>query len=69
MFHAISAPITRLARLWIRSRLALDTEYATWHGWQTQRVGPGTYRYRDPRFDQLTARRAARRTIPGAGWS
>lgn len=65
MFHAISALITRLARA-MRSRLAIDSMYAAWYGWQTQRVGPGTYRYRDPRFDQLTARRATRQTIPGA---
>ncbi len=59
MFHASTAPITRLVRR-LRSRLALDSEYAAWHGWQVQQIRPGTYRYRDPRFDQLAARRAAR---------
>ena len=57
MFHAISARLARLARR-IASRLAIPFEYATWHGWQTREIRPGTWRFRDPRFDQPTAARA-----------
>ena len=56
MFHAISARLARLA--WrIRSRLAISFEYATWYGWQTQQIRPGTCQFRDPRFGQLTPAR------------
>jgi hypothetical protein len=49
MFHAISARLARLARR-PRSRLAIPFEYAAWHGWQTRKVRPGTWAFRDPRF-------------------
>ncbi len=52
MFHAINAGLGRLARP-IQARLARDRELATWHGWQIQKAGFGTYVYRDPRFGQL----------------
>jgi hypothetical protein len=58
MFHAISAALARLVRR-IADRQALPFEYAAWHGWETRRVGVGTYRFRDPRFGQLAAARAA----------
>jgi hypothetical protein len=53
MFHAINARLARLARR-TRSRLAIPFEYATWYGWQTRRVRPGTWQFRDPRFGQLS---------------
>ena len=56
MFHAISARLARLARR-IRSRLAVPFEYATWYGWQAQRIRPGTWQFRDPRFGQLAIAR------------
>ena len=56
MFHAINARLARLA--WrIRSRLAISFEYATWYGWQTKQIRPGTWQFRDPRFSQLTPAR------------
>jgi hypothetical protein len=56
MFHAINARLARLARR-IRSRLAIPFEYATWYGWQTKQIRPGTWQFRDPRFGQLTLAR------------
>ena len=58
MFHAISAGPTRLARR-INARLATAFEYAAWHGWQVTQVSGRTYQFRDPRFGQLAAVRAA----------
>jgi hypothetical protein len=56
MFHAINACLARLA--WrIRSRLAVSFEYATWYGWRTKQIRPGTWQFRDPRFGQLTLAR------------
>ncbi|MBO0823061.1 MAG: hypothetical protein J2P27_04265 [Actinobacteria bacterium] len=59
MFHAISARLARLAGR-IHSRLSPDADHAARYGWQVIKTGPGRYCYRDPRFDQLAARRAAR---------
>ena len=58
MFHAISVRLARLAGR-IHSRLSIDADYAAWYGWQTRQIHPGTWRYRDPRFDQLAAIRSA----------
>ncbi len=55
MTHAISDTWARLARR-ITSRLAIPSEYATWHGWETRRIRPGTTQFRDPRFGQPAAR-------------
>jgi hypothetical protein len=64
MFHAISARLTRLARR-TRPRLAICFEYATWHGWQTQRIRLGTWQFRDRRFGQ----RVAAHTTPAGSTS
>jgi hypothetical protein len=58
MFHGISAALARLVRR-IADRRALPFEYAAWHGWETRRVGVGTYQFRDPRFGQLATARTA----------
>jgi hypothetical protein len=58
MFHAINARLARLARRAL-ARFGPDLELATRYGWQIQKAGFGTYRYRDPRFDQLASRLAA----------
>jgi hypothetical protein len=58
MFHAISGALGRLGRR-IRDRRAVCFEYAAWHGWESRRTGPGTYRFRDPRFGQLAVTRTA----------
>ena len=56
MTHVTSGRLARLsARL--TARFAISGEYATWHGWQTQRAGLAGIRCRDPRFDQLKAHR------------
>ncbi len=64
MFHATNTRLARLARR-ARSRLSADAEYAARYGWQTEQGRWGTRRYRDPRFGQLAARRAARETAGG----
>jgi hypothetical protein len=63
MFHAISAGLARLARR-INARLAIPFEYAAWHGWQVTQISRQTWRFRDPRFAQLAAVRAARALTP-----
>jgi hypothetical protein len=50
MFHATNARLGRQARKIRDIRLAGDNQAATAHGWQTQEIRPGTWRYRDPRF-------------------
>ncbi len=55
MFHVISARLRCLCRTIAACRLAEASEYAAWHGWTITQVGPGTWRYRDPRFTQLAA--------------
>ena len=57
MFHVISARLNRLARKIAVLYDGQVSEYASWHGWTVTRVSPGTWWYRDPRFDQLAARR------------
>ena len=59
MFHAINAWLARQARRARDHRLARDNAVAAANGWQVQRVAPGTYRYRDPRFDERRAALAA----------
>ena len=60
MFHATSATLTRLAARIRDYQLARDQHTATAHGWQVQHIAGSTYRYRDPRFDQLSSRSFAR---------
>lgn len=45
---------------------AIPGEYATWYGWETRTIGPGTAEFRDPRFRHLAAIRAARAATPTA---
>jgi hypothetical protein len=61
MFHAISARLGRLTRR-TRSRLATPFDYATWYGWQVQRIRPGTWQFRDPRFGQTSTKPAPPRS-------
>jgi hypothetical protein len=56
MFHAIKGRLARLAQQ-INDRRALPFEYAAEQGWEVQRTGRGTYRFRDPRFTQLAITR------------
>ena len=56
MFHAIKGRLARLVAM-INDRQAVPFEYAAWHGWEVQRTGRGTYRFRDPRFTHLAATR------------
>jgi hypothetical protein len=63
MFHVISAGLDRLARR-INARLAIPFEYAAWHGWEVTRLSRGTWQFRDPRFGQLAAVRAASTLVP-----
>ena len=67
MFHAISAALGRLVRR-ISDRQALCFDYAAWHGWETRRIGRGTYQFRDPRFGQLAAARTAQ-AASGRTWA
>ena len=55
MFQVISARLARLARCARDRRLLREQHVAAVNGWQVQRVAPGTYRFRDPRFDRLRA--------------
>jgi hypothetical protein len=68
MFHVISARLNRLARKIAALRDGQINEYAAWHGWTATQVSPGTWRYRDPRFDQLAARRTEA-TATGRTWA
>jgi hypothetical protein len=60
MFQAISARLARLAQRARDRRLIREQQIAVAHGWQLRRVAPGTYQFRDPRFDSLRARQASR---------
>ena len=51
MFHAINARLGRHARRIRDLGLARDNTAAAAHGWQAREIKPGTWRYRDPRFD------------------
>ena len=57
MFHAISSTLACLAA---RARdigpARRDIQLAADNGWYVTRTGPGTYRYRDPRFGQRAVR-------------
>lgn len=59
MFHATSLRLARLASRIRDYRLASDQRIAVAHGWQAEHIAGGTYRYRDPRFDQLATRSLA----------
>jgi hypothetical protein len=63
MFQAISARLTRLAQQFRARQLARQQQAVAAYGWQVQRVGFGTYRYRDPRFDTLRPARAVQLTV------
>jgi len=56
MFQAISARLARLAARARDRRLIQEQQVAAAHGWQLCRVAPGTYQFRDPRFDRLRER-------------
>jgi hypothetical protein len=57
MFHAINARLGHQARRIRDIGLARDNMAAAAHGWQAYETKPGTWRYRDPRFDhRLRAR-------------
>jgi hypothetical protein len=63
MFQAISARLARLAARIRDERLIREQQIAAAHGWQLDRVAPGTYRFRDPRFDTLRPARAVQLTV------
>jgi uncharacterized membrane protein YGL010W len=67
MFQVISARLARLAHQFRAGQLARQQQAVAVYGWQVQRVGFGTYRYRDPRFDTLRARQAPRSPAPAGG--
>ena len=52
MFHATNARLGRQARRIRDIALARDNTAAAAHGWQAREITPGTWRYRDPRFDR-----------------
>ena len=51
MFHAISGRLAHQARRIRDHHLADDLGFAADHGWTAIEVRPGTWAYRDPRFD------------------
>ena len=55
MFHAINQQLARLRRQILEIGLAHDNAIAAAHGWQARQVKPGTWCYRDPRFDTRNA--------------
>jgi hypothetical protein len=63
MFQVISARLARLAQRARDRRLISEQQIAAAHGWQLHRVAPGTYRFRDPRFDTLRPARAVQLTV------
>jgi hypothetical protein len=67
MFQAISARLARLAARARDRRLTREQQIAAAHGWQLRRVAPGTYQFRDPRFDTLRARQASRSSVLAGG--
>ena len=62
MFHATNALLGRQARRIRDIGLARDNMAAAAHGWQAREITPGTWSYRDPRFDD-------RRQCAGLGTS
>jgi hypothetical protein len=69
MFHVIKTRLARLGRKITADQLAQDSERAARHGWTVTQVGPCTWRYRDPRFDQLKASRTAPAPATGQTWA
>ena len=75
MFHATNARLGRQARKIRDIRVARDGQAATAHRWQAQEIKPGTWCYRDPRFDHRAStpistpptRPAASRAINNGG--
>lgn len=51
MFHAINAWLARHLRQILNLGLARDNAFAAVHGWHARQVKPGTWSYRDPRFN------------------
>jgi hypothetical protein len=51
MFHATNALLGRQVRRIRDIGLARDNLAAATHGWQAREITPGTWSYRDPRFD------------------
>jgi hypothetical protein len=51
MFHATNARLARQVRRIRDIGLAHDNTAAATKGWQACEITPGTWRYRDPRFD------------------
>jgi len=51
MFHATIARLGRQARRIRDLGLARDNAAAAAHGWQAREITPGTWSYRDTRFD------------------
>jgi hypothetical protein len=57
MAHVISAWLRRLVAR-IQAGPDRANQIAARYGWQCEQVRPGTWRYRDPRFDRLALTRA-----------
>ena len=51
MFNATNARLGRQARRIREIGLARDNQAAATHGWLAREITPGTWCYRDPRFD------------------
>jgi hypothetical protein len=68
MFHAINAWLGRHARQIRDLGLARDHQTAAGHRWQARQITPGTWQYRDPRFDRFAhcSRTTAIRISPAA---
>ena len=76
MFHAINARLGRQVRRIRDIGLARANTAAAAHGWQAREIKPGTWQYRDPRFDHrqragldtsTPSRPAASRAISNGG--
>lgn len=52
MFHAIKAFLSRKVHRIRNIGADRANAIAAAHGWQAWEIKPGTWRYRDPRFDQ-----------------
>ncbi len=51
MFHAINRWLARHCRQIRDHGIAGDHAIAARHGWHARQIRPGTWAYRDPRFD------------------
>jgi hypothetical protein len=67
MFHATSAMLARLVQRFRGQGLDRQRQIAAVYGWQVERAGFGTRRYRDPRFDTLRDGRDSRSLAPAGG--